>query len=136
MSLTGNHQLNIWMLNLMFLQLVIVSLGALLAKKMANCQKVVELCIRYHHDYSLAPNIKEKEGRYNHIIRIIQLADFISEFAFHHDGQIEHPKLFEMLAEIPELMTWTQSNTSSDMLLSVAAEAIYHAEQVYLDLNL
>lgn len=109
-------------------------LGALLARKW-QLPKVVELCIRYHHDYSLAPNIKEKKALY-HIIRIIQLADFISEFAFHHDGQIEHPKLFEMLAEIPELMTWTQSNTSSDMLLSVAAEAIYHAEQVYLDLNL
>lgn len=108
-------------------------LGLILGQKW-SLPTLTEYCIKYHHQYELPESVKEKKSVY-HVIRLIQLADFISEYFYHHDSENSEGGLHEELNKFPCLESWAKANVGFNELYTVSKEALDHAKEIYTAIN-
>jgi len=99
--------------------------------------KVVELCVKEHHNYSLQTSNPKLEGLVN-LIRIIQMADFFSVLIILQPEILSLPAkgMRKVITEHCILPQWKESPCTAKQLQSVAIKINKESEAVLVNLGI
>lgn len=113
-------------------------LGALLCHQWNVPNVMCEIILR-HHDYELPAKVQKQKTHY-HTIRILQLADFISEYTFYNNLPPNRLSMHEIMYEtelVPEpLKHWVEVNIDMVKLNKHVALALNRASEYFQRLGI